>query len=160
MDPLDLISLNPRARFRRQPLPVLGEQRIIWRIALIATLLHIAGRTSREAKKRMSLRKLHILAWGIRSEKSCEAVRARLQSDRVTDLPAIRVDPGFNQAIDFACAEMLTSCTERHIDILPKGELMAQQVADLGILVDERRRAVILKPFCTEKAIEQLSRNT
>jgi len=158
MDPLDLISRNPRPKFRRQPLPVAGEQRVLWQIALIVTLLHVAGRSSREGKKRMSLRKLHVLSWGARSERACNAVRSRLQSSRSTELPAIRVDPSFSQSIDFACAESLVSCTERHVDLLPKGELMARQVADVGVLLDERRRATILRPYCTEKAVEGLSK--
>lgn len=160
MDPLDFISLNPRPRFRRQPLPILGEQRILWQIALIVTLLHLAGRASRNRKKGMSLRKLHILSWGVRTERSCEAVRARLQLSKATQLPAIRVDPAFNQALDYAVAEGLISCTENYVELLPRGEEMAHQVGEAGLLVDERRRAMILKPFCTEKAITLLGKNT
>lgn len=160
MDPLDLISRNPRAKFKRQPLPVLGEQRVLWQIALIVVLLHLAGRPGRGGRKRMSLRRLHVLSWGSRSERACNAVRSRLQSNKVTELPAIRVDPGFSQSVEFACAESLVSCTERHVDLLPKGEQMANQIAESGILIDERRRVITLKPYCTEKAIESLGKST
>jgi len=85
--------------FESRPIPVPGDLRINWRIALILMMLALCR------GKKASLAKLHILNDAVRSGRS----RTRLESYLATsDLPStwqVRVEPAFGRALDFVIGE-------------------------------------------------------
>lgn len=130
-----------RFSFERRPVPVPGDLRIAWRVALI--LLMLAYSRSHRA----SLAKLHILNDAIRSEQH------RRLKDVLTNAQAglpwnLRVEPAFARAIDFVVGERLatwTKTTGRAALQLTKAGIEAAELV-MGLedaLVEER--AVILE---------------
>ena len=102
--PEDGMSLR-RFSFRRRPIPVPGDLRIAWRVALIVSML------GHSRARRASLAKLHILNDAIRSNKF-EHLRAVLNGTR-SNLPwNLQVEPAFARAIDFAVGDKLATWTK------------------------------------------------
>lgn len=94
-----------RFSFQSRPIPVPGDLRIGWRIALIVLML------GHSRSKRASLAKLHILNDAIRSE---QHERLRDIVDRSTSaLPwNLRVEPAFARALDFVVGDKLAGWTK------------------------------------------------
>jgi len=98
----------PEARnfsFTPRPLPVPGDLRINWRVAV--TLLMLADSRA----KRASLAKLHVLNYAIRSR------RARAQLARILDGTdhalnwQTPVEPAFGRAVNFGIEEVVARWT-------------------------------------------------
>jgi hypothetical protein len=94
----------PRFSFRRRPIPVPGDLRIAWRVALILLML------GHSRANRASLAKLHILNDAIRSNQ-----HHRLEDvidKSLATLPwSLRVEPAFARAIDYVVGEHLAAWT-------------------------------------------------
>lgn len=95
-----------RFSFVRRPVPVPGDLRIAWRLALLLLML----RSSRSNKA--SLAKLHVLNSAVRS-----SVARQKLNDIILSLEApmnwqLRVEPALGRAIDFLVGEKLAEWTE------------------------------------------------
>lgn len=95
----------PRFSFRQRPIPVPGDLRIEWRVALIALMLGYSR------AKQASLPKLHILNDAIRSRRSSQQLDT-VVSARPGTLPwPFRIEPAFGRAIDFVVGDRLADWT-------------------------------------------------
>jgi hypothetical protein len=97
--------LLPRFSFQRRPIPVPGDLRIAWRLALILLML------GQSRSKRASLAKLHILNDAIRSGEH-RRLRAVVTGDSSALPWNLRIEPAFARAIDFAIGEKLAAWTK------------------------------------------------
>ncbi len=94
-----------RFSFQRRPIPVPGDLRIAWRVALILLMLN------HSRANRASLAKLHILNDTIRSEKYQHL--KTMVSGAQASLPwNLRVEPAFARAIDFVVGERFATWTK------------------------------------------------
>jgi hypothetical protein len=92
-----------RFSFAEQPLPVPGDLRISWRLAVI--LLMLANSRARRA----SLAKLHVLNYAIRSPHARDRL-LRILAGREHALNwQMRVEPAFGRAVDFTVGEKFAS---------------------------------------------------
>jgi hypothetical protein len=99
-------QLPERFSFQRRPIPVPGDLRIEWRVALITLMLGYsrAGQAS--------LAKLHLLNDAIRSGRS-ETQLDLLVGARSAMLPwGFRVEPAFARATDFVVGDRLAEWTQ------------------------------------------------
>lgn len=100
----DELSLRPFS-FRRRPIPVPGDLRISWRVALILIML------GHSRSNRASLAKLHVLNDAIRSGQH-QGLRAVDSGSGLTLPWNLRVEPAFARAIDFVVGEKLAAWTK------------------------------------------------
>ncbi len=95
-----------RFSFRSQPIPVPGDLRIEWRVALIMLMLGYsrAGQAS--------VAKLHILNDAIRSDRSTGQLDIIVRA-KAGMLPwVLRVEPAFARAMDFVVGDKLAEWTQ------------------------------------------------
>lgn len=96
-----------RFSFQRRPIPVPGDLRIGWRVALILLML------GHSRSSRASLAKLHILNDAIRSDQQQRLRAVVSQSGAAFSLPwTLRVEPAFARAIDFVVGEKFAAWTK------------------------------------------------
>jgi hypothetical protein len=94
-----------RFSFRPRPLPVPGDLRISWRLAVILLMLESAR------AKRASLAKLHILNESVRSKSARATLEGILDNnDRLSNWQ-MRIEPAFGRAINFLIGEGLAEWT-------------------------------------------------
>lgn len=154
MSAAELITKDPSVRFIRQPIPVVGELRVVWRISLVIVILYICGH-GRE--KRMSLKKLHVIAWGCKTSRTNAQVAAQLDAGQVAGGPFVGVDPTLNAAIDFAVAENLVLYLQNgRISLSSEGAALAKELMTGDVLMSEKSFASGLKSLATEQAITRL----
>jgi hypothetical protein len=150
----DLEFANLRFSFQRRPVPVPGDLRIAWRVALILIML------GSSRSNRASLAKLHILNDAVRFKQQGH-LKAAL-ADMHGDLPwDFRVEPAFARAIDFVVGEKLaawTKATGRAALQLTKGgvEAMDAVMGLEGALVTEREIISGLAKAITETRVGNL----
>lgn len=125
-----------RFSFQSRPIPVPGDLRIGWRIALIVLML------GHSRSKRASLAKLHVLNDAIRSE---QHQRLRDVADRSTSaLPwNLHVEPAFARAIDFVVGDELAGWTKTSdraaLQLTATGVKTFESLSKMGdVLVAER----------------------
>ena len=92
--------------FQSRPIPVPGDLRISWRLALILLML------GRCRAKRASLVKLHLLNDAIRSGRTHDQLEAALAGERQLWLWPVRVEPAFGRALDFVVGDGLAEWTQ------------------------------------------------
>lgn len=95
-----------RFSFVRRPVPVPGDLRIVWRLALILLML----RSSRSNKA--SLAKLHVLNSALRSSAARQRLNNIIASVEAPSNWRLRVEPALGRAIDFLAGEKLAEWTE------------------------------------------------
>jgi hypothetical protein len=91
--------------FQRRPIPVPGDLRIAWRVALILLML------GHSRSNRASLAKLHILNDAIRSSQH-QRLRTVVGGPASTLPWNLRVEPAFARAIDFVIGEKFAAWTK------------------------------------------------
>jgi hypothetical protein len=95
-----------RFSFVRRPVPVPGDLRIAWRLALLLLML----RSSRSNKA--SLAKLHVLNSALRSSVARQRLNNIIASLEAPLNWRLRVEPALGRAIDFLVGEKLAEWTE------------------------------------------------
>lgn len=88
-----------RFSFASRPIPVPGDLRINWRVALVLMMLG-ASRA-----KRASLAKLHVLNDAVRSRSARHQIEQMLSGDEPLLNWQVRVEPAFGRAIDYVVGE-------------------------------------------------------
>lgn len=128
-----------RFSFKRRPIPVPGDLRIVWRVSLI--LLMLAASRSRRA----SLAKLHILNDAIRSNK-IGRLKAATDSDARTLPWNLRVEPAFARAIDFVVGEHLAGWTKTggraSLQLTANGMTAAAALGEFQDVLQEERAII------------------
>jgi len=151
-------TIFPEARnfsFTPRPLPVPGDLRINWRVAVI--LLMLAGSRA----KRASLAKLHVLNYAIRSD------RARAQLSRILDGTEhalnwqMRVEPALGRALNFVVGEGFARWTpvaaRTGLELTPAGLKAASKVTEAeDLLVEERAFLETVGKRVTEDFVSRL----
>ena len=150
----DIDLANRRFSFRRRPVPVPGDLRIAWRVALIMAMLG-SSRTNRA-----SLAKLHIINDAIRSGQQGR-LKTILSGTHAAVPWNLRVEPAFARAVDFVVGEKLaiwTKATDRAALQLTKIGVDAA-AAVMGVedaLVEERAAVAELAKLITETRVGSL----
>lgn len=152
----DLVVREPALRFTRRPVPIAPDHRTVWRVAAVIVLLRASGRGN---AGRCSLRRLHVLSWGTRSETTHAHLTAQLQATADLGGPFVSVDPALNLAVEYAIGEGL-ACREPHgrLALTDAGRTCADEILDAGLLAPEAHRARDLKSLATEGSIGKLLR--
>lgn len=123
--------------FASRPLPVPGDLRINWRIALVLLMLN------ESRARRASLAKLHVLNYAVRSE------RARLHLARIMDGSAptlswqMPIEPAFGRAIDFMIGEEFARWTRvssrAGLELSPAGVAASNAINQRDNLLNEEK---------------------
>ncbi len=140
--------------FQRRAIPVPGDLRIAWRVALILLMLGFSR------ANRASLAKLHILNDAIRSEQQGR-LKAVLASAHAGLPWNLRIEPAFARAIDFVVGENLAAWTKATgraaLQLTKNGVEAAQAVMTCeDALVEERAILSELAKTITESDVAAL----
>lgn len=142
--------------FRLRPKTVPGDLRPEWRICVILLMLLRCGRGGK-----MSLKKAHILNWGVLTLDSRKTLIRMVDGQReLSDVP-VRFDPALNRAIDFARAEGLLHIDKKTtgsvVVLHPKGQALAQTIYDEDNCLDvEKGFFDLLRKKLPEERVEEL----
>lgn len=145
---------NRRFSFRRRPVPVPGDLRLAWRVALIIVML------GSSRANRASLAKLHIINDAIRSGQQ-ERLKTILSGIHTAVPWNLRIEPAFARAVDFVVGEKLAIWTKaggRAALQLTKTGVDAA-VAVMGLedaLIEERAAVAELAKQITETGVGAL----
>lgn len=136
---------------RRHPLP--GDLRLSWRIAATSLSLRLVCKGSKS-----SLRRLHLLDWGLRSPRARAIIVATLNGQRRREDVIIRMDPSVNTVLAFMRAEELIFHPRGdRAQLTPAGITYADAVvADQEALVVEKDFLRSLKGKITETWVDEL----
>ena len=131
------ISSARRFSFTSRPIPVPGDLRINWRLAVI--LLMLGSSRSNKA----SLAKLHLLNDAVRSTQSLDRLKSILSESSGLLGWHMRVEPAFGRAIDFAVGEKLAEWTRTAqrsgLQLTKQGISAAATIAKIdGVLTGEK----------------------
>jgi hypothetical protein len=94
-----------RFSFSAKPVPVPGDLRIGWRLALILMML------GKSRAKKASLAKLHVLNHAIRSPTASKQLERLLAGDVTLVHWQMQIEPAFARAIDFMVGERFAEWT-------------------------------------------------
>jgi hypothetical protein len=130
--------LNIPFYFRSQPVPIQPQSRVIWGLSILVLILRISSRNARS-----SVTRLHLLNWGLRNDVNRKRLVELIESNS-SPLAAIRCDPGFDQAIQYAIAESLVEVVSGakniRICLSDKGCQFANEIiAEEECLVEEKK---------------------
>ena len=129
----------------RQPMP--GQFRTVRRVALLAILLRACHGS------RATLPQLHVLNWAVRSRESRATFLSFIRGFIPPDQAIVRFDPTLPRAIQFAVAEGIVLDREPQqqlalregnlppayrVRLTTKGSDLADEVAEAGLMADER----------------------
>ena len=150
----DILPSERRFSFQRRPTPVPGDLRIIWRVALILTMLGCSR------SNRASLAKLHILNDAVRSDQH-QGLKAAISGAQREVHWSFRVEPAFARAIDFVVGEKFATWTKATgrtaLQLTKEGVAVAKAVMMLDdTLVSERAIVSELAKLITEGAVADL----
>jgi len=122
--------------FRSRPIPIPGDLRIGWRVALIVLMLGYSR------SKQASLAKLHILNDAIRSGRHVH-LGIIVNNPSSTLLWNLRVEPAFARAVDFVIGEKLAiwtrSADRTALKLTDRGSSSFKQISgEEDILISEK----------------------
>lgn len=149
---MSIEALPERFSFQRRPIPVPGDLRIEWRVALITLMLGYAR------AGQASLAKLHILNDALRSGRS-ETQLDLLVGVRATTLPwAFRIEPAFARAIDFVVGDRLAEWTQTFgrtaLKLTAEGKIAFNKLnGENGLLISEKQVLSRYAKAMTETAV-------
>ena len=142
--------LNGPARLRRRAAPVSGDLRISWGVAIV---LLIVG-SSRGG--RCSFQKLHFLGHAVRRSESRDHALGLLKPGRKPRFPMMRVEPWLNRAVNFAASlDLLAIEGGKSIRLTKESEKVLIKLKGPDLLVEEKQFLEEIRPFATEKNIDQ-----
>jgi hypothetical protein len=130
-----MTTLGVRISFRPRPSPLAPELRMTWRLAQFLYLLSACCRGGKS-----SLRRLHVINWGARTERNRRTLVRALQGAIQPHALLVRVEPSLNRVVDFASGEGLVAVPDgARVEITDRGRLLVKEVATLSdCLVVER----------------------
>lgn len=141
---IEIPELRADFLFRRRPVAIPGDLRPSWRIGLIVLLLNKCCRG-----RHTSLTRLHVLSWGIRTEKNRSDLKSAIKGALQPDSIIVRFEPFLNRSIDYAIGEGLIRRSGSKIELTPRGQKLAEeleQVESVYIIekhfIDEIRQSV------------------
>jgi hypothetical protein len=143
-----------RFSFKQRPVPVPGDLRIVWRVALILMMLDYSR------SKRASLAKLHIINDAVRSDRKRDL--DMILKGAAASLPwNLRVEPAFARAVDFVVGEGLATWTKASgraaLQLTKLGIESAEAVKNQAdALIEEREIISEFAPAISEGAIISL----
>jgi hypothetical protein len=136
MDEKSLTVANDQSlRFKRRPMAIAAELRPDWKIGALLLILHLSSRGGKS-----SLRRLHILNWGLRSAKN----RAEFEQVREHQQPLFsfqfRFEPALGRAINLAVGEKYVAWVGgNRLQITPRGQRWVKEILkDESVMQEER----------------------
>jgi hypothetical protein len=96
MNGTEIPKINVPFSFTRKPIPIPPDLRTDWRIAVLLLILYYSR------SYRVSLKKLHVINWAIRSSENRELLLEYMLNKIQPHDVVIRFEPGIVRAIDFA----------------------------------------------------------
>lgn len=136
-------DVDSSPHFTARPIPIPGDSRIAWRLALLCILIR-RGRANR-----LALEHLHVLWWAARSHEARETVVRRLGGNAEPDEFVVRYDPSLAVTLDLAIGQGL-------VTVAPSGLF---ELSTAGVsFADETMQ--LQGEFTTERSfVERLPRN-
>jgi hypothetical protein len=130
-----MTTLDVRISFQPRPSPLAPELRMTWRLAQFLYLLSACCRGGKS-----SLRRLHVINWGARTERNRKTLVRALQGTIQPHALLVRVEPSLNRVVDFASGEGLVVIPDgARVEITDRGRVLVKEVAALNdCLVAER----------------------
>lgn len=121
---LDILNLP--FSFRKRPVPLNSQSRIIWGVSTLVLILFTCSRG-----KKSSVTRLHTLNWAIRSSENQSKMTELLENRVPPSTLFIKYDPGFNRAIEYAVAEGLVEMQGKaRVRLLNKGMHLAREIIE------------------------------
>jgi hypothetical protein len=140
--------------FTRRPRPIPPDLRPDWRVSVLLLIIYY----SRGHK--VSLRKLHVINWAIRSVDNREALLDYLINKTQSYGIVIRFEPGIIRAVDLAKGYKLVKMeygTPSGIKLTAKGAETVKKIDSLSDCFEKEREFLInIKPYVKEKDISVL----
>jgi hypothetical protein len=141
----DLSDIDAPVQFRRQPRLLPAEQRVAYRLAVLAlTLSRVRGAVG-------SVEHLHLIGWAIRSRRSRSMLLAWWNGRRLADTVTERLDPNLAITLNLALAHGLIRIhggQSRRVGLTEQGADLAARVdEDEDLLRSEKSFLEILKPL-------------
>ena len=155
MQPESLDQLfNGPFRVGVRPLPIAGDLRLSWGLALVLLILGYSRGS------RASFQKIHFLAHSARSVRLQNEASELLRSDATLLVPSIRVEPWVNRAVAFAHGFGLADASAgKAVQLTPAGEELFKQIQrDSSILPDEQKFLGDISPTASEAKINRAMR--
>lgn len=130
-----IAALTTPISFQPRPSPLAPELRTTWRLVQLLYLLSACCRGGKS-----SLRRLHVLNWGARTERNRFALVRALQGRVQPHLLLVRVEPSLNRALDFAAGEeLVTVPAGARVEITDRGRAVVNDALALeDCLIAER----------------------
>lgn len=120
---------------RERPIPVRGDYRPVWRMALVCVLVE------RCYGSRASLVQLHILNWAVRYPDHWRMFCSAIDGDRSPLLLPVAIEPALSRALRLAEAEGLIDLRNgKRLHLMPKGEEFLERIKQTNVLQSEKRR--------------------
>ena len=120
--------------FKKRPIPVPGDYRPLYKIALILLILKINGRGSKA-----SLLKIHLFLWALKSQANMEIVQEHIQMPQFGLLNFWGMEPAATRALKFAVSEQLCAIYNGKYTLTEKGEgFVKKMLSDKELLVNEK----------------------
>ncbi len=153
MDNLNIPEFETAFLFRKRPLSLSADLRPTWRVGLLVLLLSECCRGGKA-----SLARLHVLSWGVRSQKSREDLLAAVNSELPPEALVVRFDPFLNRAIDFAIGESLLSrASGGKVALSAKGKELSEEIySDKSIYIAERESIEKIGQKVTEGLVDRM----
>lgn len=150
---IDIPELRVPFVFRRRPVPIPGDLRPAWRIALIVLLMRKCCRQNRTSRTR-----LHVLSWGFLSPDGREQLQAAVERRLRPDALIVRFEPFLEQAIAFAVGEeLLRVLSDGRVELTESGVAFANELdSDESVLVQEKELMEILRSRLTEQLVNDM----
>lgn len=147
----ELASLNVPITFRPRPSPLAPELRVTWRLAQFLFLLTVCCRGGKS-----SLRRLHVINWGARSERNRRTLVRALKGAVQPHSLLVRVEPSLNRVVDVAVGEGLVTVPDgARVEITDRGRKVVKEVAALkDCLIAERAFAEEIGQRVTEQWVK------
>jgi hypothetical protein len=141
-------------KFTIRPIPVPGELRLPWKLALV---LLIVGYSR---GKRASIQKLHSLNHFIRTSGNRERILAVAKGTRPSESLVVRFDPALTRALDLARGEGLVEINSTgRVQLTTSGEDVLKAIdSDEELLTAEKEMLRAVATWATEQEIKRILR--
>ena len=134
IDALEVAS-SARTSYSQRALPVAGDLRAPWRVALLTLLLdRCYGRSA-------TIEQVHVIGWALLDEDTRASLGDAIRGERSPDTIVVRYDPAWARTIDLAVGEGLASWVGQtgRLKLTDRGEAVAQMLwAQQEMFLEER----------------------
>jgi hypothetical protein len=138
--------------FTRRPTSLPPELRPMWRVAVVALILHICCRGSRS-----NLQRLYVLNWAVRTPEARSEFSELLDGKLKPSDVIVRFDPGLLRAIDLATgAQLVKRIGGDKFELTERGHTFAKAVLDSGGFETEKQYFDSIRRRVPESKIQQI----